>query len=457
VTEVAEAPPADGPVVTHRYAPRGALHRAFTIRAGEILVAGPAGTGKTRCLLERLHVMALRYPNMRGLIVRKTLASLGSTALETWRKHVIPEALATGLVSFYGGSREEPAQYRYTNGSKIVIGGLDKPQKIMSSEFDAAYVNEAIELTTDDWEAVSTRLRNGVVPYQPLLADTNPSFPTHWLKQRCDRGDTVLIDSRHEDNPLYFNADGTMTGPGRAYIEGKLDKLTGIRYQRLRRGLWVAAEGIIYEDFDDAVHVIDRFHVPKEWTRWWTVDFGFTNPFVLQCWAQDGDGRLYLYRELYRTKRLVEDHAKEILKAVRNQQGEWREPRPRAIICDHDAEDRATLERHLGMSTTPAHKSVSDGIQAVHARLRAADDGRPRLFVLRDSRIDRDAELEEAKKPTSTVEEFAGYVWDTSTRSTTVGKPPKETPLKVDDHGMDAMRYLVAEIDLGARPRLRMM
>ncbi|MFI6388618.1 hypothetical protein [Nonomuraea sp. NPDC050540] len=69
---------------------------------------------------------------------------------------------------------------------------------------------------------------------------------------------------------------------GADYI-AKLEKLTGVRYHRLRHGRWVATEGLIYEDFDPAVHVVDRFDIPPEWTRWWTVDFGFTNPFVLQC------------------------------------------------------------------------------------------------------------------------------------------------------------------------------
>lgn len=445
------APSRAGLTVTHRYAPRGALYRAFTCRDGEVLVSGPAGTGKSRCLLERLHLMALRYPGMRGLIVRKTLASLGSTALETWRKFIIPEADTAGLVSWYGGSSAEPPQYRYSNGSGIVVGGMDKATKIMSSEYDVIFVQEAIELTENDWEALTTRLRNGVVPYQQILADTNPSVPTHWLKARADRGDTTMIDSRHEDNPTLVNPDGTLTTRGAAYLS-KLDKLTGVRHARLRRGLWVAAEGLVYEDFDEPAHVIDRFPIPHTWTRWWTVDFGYTNPFVLQCWAEDGDGRLYLYREIYRTKRLVEEHARTILNAVATPQGKWREPKPRAIICDHDAEDRATLQRHLGMSTVAARKTVSDGIQAVQARLKPAGDGRPRLYILRDSVIERDPELVEAKKPTSTLEEFPGYVWDVKD-----GKPPKESPVKEDDHGLDAVRYLVAQIDMGARPRVRMM
>jgi phage terminase large subunit len=171
---------------------------------------------------------------------------------------------------------------------------------------------------------------------------------------------------------------------------------------------------------------------------------------VLQCWAEDNDGRLYLYRELYRTRRLVEDHARDILAAVTKRDGSWKEPKPRAIICDHDAEDRATLERHLGLHTTAAKKTVSDGIQAVQQRLRVQDDGKPRVYFSSTALVERDAELADSKRPTSTVEELAGYVWDT-----TAGKPPKETPLKRDDHGADCLRYLVAHLDLRTRPKVR--
>ncbi|MFI6388619.1 hypothetical protein [Nonomuraea sp. NPDC050540] len=102
------------------------------------------------------------------------------------------------------------------------------------------------------------------------------------------------------------------------------------------------------------------------------------------------------------------------------------------------------------MSTVAATKTVSDGIQAVQARYRPAGDGRPRIFFLRDSRAERDPELEDGRKPCSTVGEIGGYVWDQ-----TPGKPPKEAPLKADDHGCDALRYMVAQRDLGARPRIR--
>jgi PBSX family phage terminase large subunit len=398
--------------LVHRYAPRGSALDLFKTKAPEVLLSGPAGTGKSRAGLQRMHLLALANPGMRGLIVRKTLVSLGSTGLVTWREHVIPEALRAGIVRFYGGSPEKAASYQYTNGSAVVVGGLDKPEKIMSSEYDMVFAQEATEFTIDDWEAITTRLRNGKMSFQQLMADCNPSYPTHWLKMRCDRGDTQMIHCRHEDNPILFGDDGHPTERGRDYLS-KLDRLTGVRFQRLRHGRWVAAEGIVYEEWSEGVHLIDRFPIPKEWTRWWSVDFGYTNPTVVQCWAEDPDGRLYLVWEIYRTRRTVDQHARDILAHVTDRKtGQWLEPKPRSIVCDHDAEGRAVLERELGMSTVAAKKTVTDGIQAVQGRLRTAEDGRPRLFILRDALVSRDQELDDAKKPTCTAEEFPGYVWD---------------------------------------------
>lgn len=435
-------------MIERTYTPVGAALDLFKCRAPEVLLSGPAGTGKSRAALEKLHAVAMANPRMRGLIVRKTQTSLGSTALVTWREHVVAEALQAGLMDFYGGSASQSPQYRYKNGSTIVVGGMDKATRIMSSEYDMVYVQEAIELTVTDWEAITTRLRNGKVSFQQLLADTNPDTPTHWLKQRCDRGQTVMLESRHEDNPVLFDpVTGALTERGQAYV-GLLDNLTGVRYHRLRKGLWVAAEGVIYEDWDPAVHLVDRFTVPAGWTWWWTVDFGYVHPFVWQAWAQDPDGRLFLVREIFHTKRLVEDHAKAILDVMKRENL----PRPQGIICDHDAEGRATLQRHLSMTTQPAKKEVTEGIQAVQSRLRAQGDGRPRLFLMRDALVERDPDLVEAKAPTCTVEEIAGYVWDTGN-----GRKAKEAPLKEKDDGMDALRYVVANADLRGRARVRFM
>jgi phage terminase large subunit len=379
-------------------------------------------------------------PGMRALLVRKTFTSLKTTAITTYRTFVANELLQAGQVEW----RTADSEFRYANGSVLVTGGMDKASRIMSSEYDVIFVQEATELTEDDWEALTTRLRNGKVSFQQLIGDCNPDTPTHWLRQRMDKGQTKSLPTKHEDNPILFDDEMNLTERGKDYLD-KLDNLTGVRYLRLRKGQWVAAEGMIFEDFAP-VHLIDE--MPKgweTWTRYWTVDFGFTNPFVLQCWAEDPDGRLYLYREIYRTQRLVEDHAKDILALVQDEKGSWTELKPRAIICDHDAEGRATLEKVLGFSTVAAHKKVNEGIQAVQARLKLAGDGRPRLFIVRDCLTRRDHGLSDAKKPTCTLEEIPGYVWDAK----------KEAPVKEDDHGCDAMRYMAAHRDLQGTARFR--
>lgn len=428
--------------MTHEYTPRGACQQVFEARDNEVLIVGPAGTGKTRACLEKLHAMALLNPGMRALIVRKTASSLTSSALVTWKRDVIPGS--ESAVDFYGGSAQEPAQYRYVNGSRVVIGGMDKTTKIMSTEYDLIYVQEAIELTEDDWEALTTRLRSGRVSFQQILADANPAQETHWLKQRCDRGITRPLLSRHEDNPLLFTDDGTLTEFGAEYI-ARLDALTGVRYRRLRKGEWSSAEGVIYDEYDTAVHLIDRFDIPPEWPRWWAVDFGYTNPQVIQRWAQDPDGRLYLYREHYMTQRTVDRHARDVLADLFPG-----EPRPQGIICDHDAEGQQVLRRELGMNTRNADKSVKKGIEAVMRRLRPAGDGKPRLFILRDSLAELDHTLREAGRPTCTADEITGYVWDRRD-----GKPPKEEPVKENDHGVDAMRYLVQSFEGRTEAKVR--
>jgi phage terminase large subunit len=128
--------------------------------------------------------------------------------------------------------------------------------------------------------------------------------------------------------------------------------------------------------------------------------------------------------------------------------------KPRAIVCDHDAGHRATLEKHLRMSTVAAKKDISPGLQAVASRLKVAGDGKPRLFLLRNSVVERDPLMDEAKRPLCTEQEIDAYVWDT-----TGGRNKGEVPVDKDNHGIDAMRYLVARLDgqpatPPARPRV---
>lgn len=420
----------------------------------EVCLDGPAGSGKTVGALFKIHALLLMYPGAKALVARKTNTALAGSAIATYREMVDPRE----GIRYFGGNKIKPAAFEYPNGSILIVNGLDKPEKVRSWEFDIAYINEATECNVEDIEFVRSRLRHGKLPYHQLIMDCNPDAPTHWLNQRMEEGITTRLISRHEDNPRYFDAaTNEWTKEGREYIFGVLEGLTGVRYARYRLGLWAAASGTVYEDaYDRARNVIARAPIPREWARYLAIDFGYTNPFACLWAARDPDGRLIIYRQIYMTRRLVEDHAKDIAIAsgwfhllpkdhprYKDKPAADADPLPREIICDHDAEGRATLEKHLRMTTTRAHKAIREGIQIMAARLRPAGDGKPRLLIMRNSLVERDPELAKAKQPLCMEDEFNSYVWDTRQ-----GKSKGEEPMDESNHSLDAGRYLCSHFDL---------
>lgn len=453
-----------------RYEPRGAARELMAMRDDVLCMSGPAGTGKSLAALYKLHLSALQLPRLRGLIVRQTQTSLTATTLVTFEEEVIAAALAARVITWYGGSARKPAAYIYSNGSTITVGGLDKPIKWMGGQYHRVVVDEATETTENALESLLTRLRAQAPTYRQVILCCNPDAPQHWINQRASKGALPMLHSRHRDNPRYCNPDGSYTAEGEDYIVGKLGKLTGVRKLRLLDGVWAAAEGVVYDEFDTAVHLIDKpsfstgtrlcsAGLPWSWPRFWSIDYGFTNPFVLQRWAMDDDGRLYLYGEIYRTQRLVEEHAADVLDQVSRAgtadeglEGRrfWTEPRPQAIVADHDAEGRATFEAKTGLPTTAAKKTVKSGIEAVKSRLKVAGDGRARLFLIRDARTVIDADLAARALPTCTADEIGSYVWPQG-----VKPEQREQPVKDNDHGMDAMRYLVMHVDHGRTKWMR--
>lgn len=408
---------------------RGANLTVQKCHDDEVVLVGAAGTGKTYANLVKINRLCWHYPGLRVLMLRKVRADLAQSVLVTWERDV----LGYENPMCQGATREHRQTYQYPNGSLVALAGMDRPGKVLSSEWDIIYVSEVTQLEEHDWEMLGMRLARGSdFPYPQLLGDTNPDRPDHWLKRRMDFGQTTGLVSFHHDNPMFY-AGGEWTPKGAAYLR-RLEKLTGVRKARYLKGLWVIADGAIYEDWNEAIHLIDPFDIPANWRRYRVIDFGFTNPFVCQWWALDPDGRMYLYREIYRTKRLVQDHAEDIKRLSA-------EERIELTIADHDAEDRATLHRH-GVQTVAAKKEVLSGIQAVQERLKAQEDGKPRLFIFRGALVEPDPELMDSesgdKRPASTAAEIGGYVWS--------NKTTKEAPLKEDDHGMDAMRYMAMHL-----------
>lgn len=403
------------------YSPLDWQRAPFLDKSPTLLLTGSAGGGKSKLAAEKLHAFCLKYPNSTAMMLRKTRESMtNSTVLFVERAIIGKDANVK--------HRAQLHRFEYSNGSILAYGGMkDDEQREQvrgvgqDGGLDLCWLEEATQFTEADYNEISARMRGKAAGWRQKILTTNPSNPSHWIYKRLiQSGEAKIYYSKAADN--WHNP---------ADYQATLDKLTGVLRDRLRDGKWVQAEGAVYSLWNPEIHLIDPFPIPQEWRRLRVIDFGYTNPFVCQWWAIDPDGRMYLYRELYMTQRTVTEHAPVIRQ---HSEGEKFEQ----TICDHDAEDRATLEQ-CGIYNIPAVKDVSRGIQAVTERMKIAGDGKPRLFIMRGTLIETDTRLVAEHKPTCALEEIDGYIWNPVKEN----KQAREEPLKLNDHAMDALRYAV--------------
>jgi hypothetical protein len=270
------------------YTPHGAAARLFDSRDHrEVVLVGPADTGKSRACLELVHRDALAHPHSRQLIARATRESLTQTALVTFERRVLPDGSLGGATSDrpirWNSQRRE---YEYRNGAVIAVAGLDDPEKTYSAEYDRIYVQEANSLTLDDWESLLRALRHGVIPPRgQLVADMHPQYELHWLHQRCDAGIALELPATHADNP-------SLT-PERLDV---LAAMTGTRRQRLYLGKRVAdVEGSYYGALLEEARATGRVvrgllidPIPPVYTSW---DLGIEDFTTIWFWQVHGRER----------------------------------------------------------------------------------------------------------------------------------------------------------------------
>lgn len=387
---------------------RGGARQLWGCKAPEVILSGPADTGKTFGGLHKLDTLLWKYPGSQAAIVRKTQKSLYGSVCVTYQSKVANMKVVTP----FGGDKS-PDRYIYPNGSVIWLGGMDNPDKVLSSERDFIYVNQAEELQEGDWETLTTRCngRAGNAPYAQLMGDCNPGGSKHWIRERARRGSLRLLVSRHEDNPTIYNEDGTLTESGKARL-ASLETLTGVRRKRLLDGIWATAEGAVYDSFDTRFHVVER--PDSDFTRWvLAMDEGYTNPAVILLIGIDGDGRLHVAREFYERGKLQRD-------VVALAQTWATEKRPEIVAVDAAAAGLIADLRDVGLPAQPRKGRVLDGITKVQALLKVQGDGKPRLTVSPDC--------------VNLINEFESYVW----------REGKDEPVKDNDHALDALRYYAA-------------
>lgn len=217
---------------------RGDNQVAQTLTAREWILAGPSETGKTWATLWRLDRLLAATPGAQGALVRKLAVDIAPTVLVTYRRVL---AMSGSGATPFGG--EKPEWYDYPNGSRLYLGGIDRPGRILSGERDFVYVNQAEELGVDDWETLTTRTtgRGAVTDTPMLFGDCNPADPEHWILKRHAAGVLTMLKSKHEDNPSLYDEGSTLTDQGKRTM-ATLDALTGARYSRLRLGEWVIGD-----------------------------------------------------------------------------------------------------------------------------------------------------------------------------------------------------------------------
>lgn len=348
-------------------------------RGRESVLEGPADTGKSRACLELLHLCCEKYPGTQAAIVRKTRASITETAQKTYTRWVCPER-ASRLW--------HDLEYRYPNGSVIVLAGLDEPMRLLSSEFDLIYVMQAEETDEEEWELLTTRVtgRGAVMPYTRLIADMNPTDPNFHLYKREAAGHVRFFQVRHTDNP-------TVTEERLAPLRA----LTGYRLRRLYHGERVAAEGMYFEEWDPRVHVVDPFPVPVHWTRWTSTDYGFAVPFCHLAFAREpGTRTIYVHREIYAAGLHDHQQADLITRRIREERAALAvdaktslyalhvgDPSMFAKRSEHDLPSIASVYQGKGVDLVPGSNNRKQGWSVVRRTMTRVDGKPSRLRVFK--------------------------------------------------------------------------
>ena len=291
--------------------------------------------------------------------------------------------------------------------ARVFMRSAEHPQRLRGPNLSWAWIDEAALARPEVWPIMMGRLR--LNDARALITTTPAGFNWihhYWIEMGRDTYGLIQASTRENK---YLDTD---------FVRDLEDSYTSEFAAQEIDGEFVMFEGAVYSEFshDSVLGNIRDFEVDPEWQKVRGIDFGYTNPFVCLFGAIDNDGRLYIYDEHYQRKTLIKDHARSINERV----GDfiW-------TVADHDAQERAELN-DAGISTQRAKKDVTIGIQKVKSRLKRQADGKPRLIV--------------HPRCVQLIKEFGAYRWNP--------KRPEE-PVKELDHGMDAMRYMVMEIDQG--------
>ena len=276
-----------------------------------------------------------------------------------------------------------------------------------------------------------SRCRGGGKP-SPKFWTCNPDSPSHFIKKQYMENEEIDKMNWYftfDDNPLLT----------KEYINELKNSYTGIYYDRFIMGKWVIAEGIVYDRFNRAIHVIKDYpqNEVKEYVL--GIDWGYAkdHPLAIGLIAIT-DRAYYVIDEIYVEKTLIDESLVKMMKdkgwyklRLRRVDPEASfivkdvETKPSYAYCDSSRPDLMdTFYKLSGINVVPAIKDVDDGIQAVHRKFNKSGDGSYGLYFL--------------DKCHNHIREFELYRWLES-----LSGEGKNVPKPKDDHCPDEVRYVI--------------
>lgn len=400
---------------------------AESARARISIWTGAVRSGKTvASLLAFLIALAAAPTSGLVLIVGRTLQTIERNVLEPLQDPAVFGPIA--------------AQVDHTRGATTatilgrtvhLIGAADvrAEGKLRGLTAALAYVDEATLLPEGFWTQLLARLS---VPGARLLATTNPDGPGHWLRVKfLARAGELNLASWHftlDDNPALDPE----------YVAALKAEYVGLWYRRFILGEWCLAEGAVYDMFDERRHVVDELPRIARWVGT-GVDYGSVNPFAALLLGLGVNGRLYLASEWRWDSRMQRRQLTDVEYSRRYR--EWLEQvpepgtdlpgvRPAWHIVDPSATSFVIQLHRDGCTPTLADNEVLDGIRTV-ASLLATD----RLKIHRSC--------------AGLIDELPGYSWDDEK-----AEKGEDEPVKVNDHSLDAARYVVHTTEALWRPHV---
>lgn len=238
----------------------------------------------------------------------------------------------------------------------------------------------------------------------------NPDGPYHWFKLNW-------IDKIIEKNllHLHFTMDDNLSLSEK--IKARYRAMySGVFYKRYILGLWVVAEGVIYDMFDSIKHIARELKDLITDTYYVSIDYGTQNATVFLLWCKNKQGQWVCIKEYYysgrdestqKTDSEYADDLKDFLGDIK----------PKAIIIDPSAASFIAELRKKGYIVRKAKNDVVDGIRFV-------------ATLLNQEKIS----IYESCK--NTILEFNSYIWDAK-----ASEKGEDKPIKQHDHCMDAVRY----------------